>query len=244
MTKENKNIDPLEYFNDLKSKKHKWNTEKLKLLQENTSKLLQKAYSLGQESVCKKLLFNVDVIQKEKKLFDLGVDTFIYKDDVLHYIGKVADEAVKIIELKKYPREIPDEISEKIIELKKKKIFDEYVIVFTDYTGEAEREVAKERRRKDPILFGVFKKDDNIIDRFYFLGDWEDEYCDLTLDKMVEEMSSEGIEIKHSVEQNVEIEEIRGYINRLVEKSNSFTLSVTAPRKLSIFNKVKLWLKK
>ena len=44
----------------------------------------------------------------------------------------------------------------------------------------------KERRDKDPILFGVFKNDTNVADRFYFLGDWVDEYCDLTLDKMIE----------------------------------------------------------
>lgn len=28
---------------------------------------------------------------------------------------------------------------------------------------------------------------DTVIDRFYYLGDWEDEFCHLTLDKMVNE---------------------------------------------------------
>ena len=37
------------------------------------------------------------------------------------------------------------------------------------------------------FLFGVFKNATNVADRFYFLGDWVDEYCDLTLDKMIEQ---------------------------------------------------------
>ena len=70
---------------------------------------------------------------------------------------------------------------------KTKNIFDEFYVIFTDYTGSEERKVEKERRDKDPILFGVFKNATNVADRFYFLGDWVDEYCDLTLDKMIEQ---------------------------------------------------------
>ena len=81
--------------------------------------------------------------------------------------------------------EIPDDLVETIT--KTKDLFDEFYVVFTDYTGKEERKVEKERRDKDPILFGVFKNSVNVSDRFYFLGDWVDEYCDLTLDKMVEE---------------------------------------------------------
>lgn len=82
-------------------------------------------------------------------------------------------------------REVPDDLVE-VIE-KTKDIFDEFYVVFTDYTGKEERKVTKERRDKDPILFGVFKNKTNVSDRFYFLGDWVDEYCDLTLDKMIAE---------------------------------------------------------
>ena len=68
-----------------------------------------------------------------------------------------------------------------------KGIFDELYVVFTDYTGKEERKVEKERRDKDPILFGVFKNNAVVADRFYFLGDWVDEYCDLTLDKLIDQ---------------------------------------------------------
>ena len=38
------------------------------------------------------------------------------------------------------------------------KIFnDKLYILFTDYTGKEQRKVAKERREKDPILFGALE---------------------------------------------------------------------------------------
>lgn len=113
----------------------------------------------------------------------MGINTFIYKDTIEDYIENVAGKTVKIIELSRYMREIPDELVDTIE--KSKDLFDEFYVVFTDYTGKEERKVEKERRDKDPILFGVFKNRTNVADRFYFLGDWVDEYCDLTLDKLV-----------------------------------------------------------
>jgi hypothetical protein len=88
-------------------------------------------------------------------------------------------------------REIPDDLVD--IVKAAREIFDEIYVVFTDYTGKVERKVEKERRDKDPILFGVFKNSSGgfVSDRFYFLGDWVDEYCDLTLDKMVAQYKKE-----------------------------------------------------
>lgn len=67
-------------------------------------------------------------------------------------------------------------------------MFTKFYVVFTDYTGKIERQVQEERRVKDPILFGTFQDTESktLLERFYFIADWEDEYCDLTLGKMVE----------------------------------------------------------
>lgn len=117
----------------------------------------------------------------------MGITTFVYRDDIEFYINNVASDVVKIIDIENYEREIPDEIVDVISKVKDK--FDQLYIVFTDYTGAVERQVAQERRQKDPILFGTFQEGStrSVIDRFYYLGDWIDEYCDLTLDKMVNE---------------------------------------------------------
>lgn len=85
--------------------------------------------------------------------------------------------------------------------IRQKNIFDKMYVVFTDYTGKVEKTVQKERREKDPILFGTFQKigkrfnwnNSMINDRFYFLGDWEDEYCDLTMDKFLMEAGKDKL---------------------------------------------------
>ena len=178
-------ISPSQYFDYIKNAKNDITTEALKESYSVFLKLAEKYTKLGQKESLKKLCFLADTLKKEEKLIELGITTYIYKDVIEDYIENVADKTVKIIELSRYMREVPDELVETIE--KSKDLFDEFYVVFTDYTGKEERKVEKERRDKDPILFGVFKNNSNVADRFYFLGDWVDEYCDLTLDKMVEQ---------------------------------------------------------
>lgn len=184
--KEKKNeITPSQYFDFIKGAKNTITTEALKNSYDVFISLAEKYHKLGQVESMKKLCFLADVLTKEERLIEMGITTFVYKDVIEDYIEHVADKTVKIIELSRYMREIPDDLVDTIE--KAKGIFDELYVVFTDYTGKEERKVNKERREKDPILFGVFKNQNNVADRFYFLGDWVDEYCDLTLDKMVEQ---------------------------------------------------------
>lgn len=180
-----KEITPSQYFDFLKGAKDTVTLEGLKKSYDIFITLAEKYKRTGQIKSLEKLCFLADVLGKEEKLIEMGINTFIYKDTIQDYIDHVADKSVKIIELSRYMREIPDDIVE-VVE-KTRDIFDEFYVVFTDYTGKEERKVEKERRDKDPILFGSFRNSNNISDRFYFLGDWVDEYCDLTLDKLVAE---------------------------------------------------------
>lgn len=178
-------ITPSQYFDVIKDAKNVITTDALKESYDVFIKLAEKYKKLGQIESLKKLTFLADTLVKEEKLIEMGISTFIYKDTIEDYIENVADKTVKIVELSRYMREIPDELVSTIE--KTKDLFDEFYVVFTDYTGKEERKVEKERRDKDPILFGVFKNQTNVADRFYFLGDWVDEFCDLTLDKLVEQ---------------------------------------------------------
>lgn len=182
---EKKDLTPSQYFDILKGAKQLVTTDALKESYNTFIKLGEKYTTLGQRESLKRLIFLADTLVKEEKILAMGINTFIYKDTIQDYIEHVADKTVKVVELSRYMREIPDELVETVT--KTKDLFDEFYVVFTDYTGKEERKVEKERRDKDPILFGVFKDQTNVADRFYFLGDWIDEYCDLTLDKMVEQ---------------------------------------------------------
>lgn len=174
-----------EYFNKIKDLKNIATLEELKESYPVFMKLAKKYKALGQTRALRKLCFIASTLSSQEKLIELGINQFVYRDTIENYIDKVSKGVAKIIELKNYIREIPDEILE--VHEKTKDIFDEYYVLFTDYTGKEERRVEKERREKDPILLGVFKNDNVIYDRFYFLGDWIDEYCDLTFDKMIDQ---------------------------------------------------------
>lgn len=239
---EEREITPSEYFDYVKERKHEITDEDLKKVYDNCLELLNKYKITGQKKGAKKLLFHLDTIEKEREIVKLGVDTFIYRDDIENYIDNVAKDVVKLIELENYEREIPDEIVEVIAKTKDK--FDQLYVIFTDYTdGKLEKEIKKER---DPILFGTFqdKGSKTVIDRFYYLGDWVDEYCDLTLDKMVNEFDKIGKrDIVKTISTPSDIEEYRNQISSLTEENGRFRITENNP-KPTFFSKVKSFFKK
>lgn len=192
MNDEQVELTPTSYFEYVKEQKNTSNSKDLDEFRENALYLIEKYRLTNQVRGMKKLMFIIDMIEKEKDAIALGINKYVYLEDIKEFIEKVADEVVKIIRLEDYPREIPDDVIEEY--LKVKDIFDRFYVVFTDYTGEAEKQVEKSRRDKDPILFGAFynKDEEDLNEKFYYIGDWIDEYCDLTLDKMVIEMKGHG----------------------------------------------------
>ena len=241
MTEQETQLDPQVYFDLIKDKKYDMTDEFINQFQEVIESELAKAMKTGQEYVVRRLAYCMSIVSKERELLKQGISCFVLKEDVEQYIDKVADKVVKVIELEQYPRSIPDDIVEKVAALKELNLFDRYFVVFTDYTGEVEQQVEKERRKKDPIIFGGFEqKIDGIwdvFDRLYFIADWEDEYCDLTLTKMVEAMSKKGKQILHpaGIEKPTP-EAVRAYINALDEtRKDRFSLR---PIKQSYFKNI------
>ena len=96
-------------------------------------------------------------------------------------------------------------------------------------------------------MFGTFQNQTNrtVIDRFYYLGDWEDEYCDLTLDKMVNETEKTG---KRNVVKTVstpqDIAELKSQLDALSERNDRFVIQTATPKKKSWFSNIKTVLKR
>lgn len=190
-------FEPKEYFEQLKSKLSEIQMSELESQIEALSEQIMTAQKLGQKNMLHKLSFVYKTILREKVLLINDINTYVYKEDIVKFIEKVNPKnSVKIIELERFPRVIPEENATKI--LKFKDLFDEVCIVFTDFTddtheSEADKQVVN--RNRDPIAFGYFKNATANLrhDRFYFITDWEDEYCDLTLTKLVEELGKLGV---------------------------------------------------
>ena len=188
---EEKTITPYEYFQNMKGKLQTMDDERLEKVYQNAIYLAERYNRTGQTKGLRKLKFHIESIVKEKQILDAGINKFVYRSDIEEYIQDVADKQVVILDLKSYERNLPDEIIEALEKVKD--LFDEFYIVCTDYTGEMTRRVQQERKEKDPILFGAFldREKNAINERFYYIGDWIDDYCDLTLDKIVAEMKEE-----------------------------------------------------
>lgn len=186
--KKEKTISPYEYFKDMKEKVQIMDDEKLTRAYQNAMYLAERYNKTGQKKGLRKLKFHIESIVREKKVLDAGINKFVYESDITEYIKEVANKQVVILDLASFERNLPDEIVEALEKVKD--LFDEFYIVCTDYTGELAKKVQQERREKDPILFGAFinRNKGTLNERFYYIGDWIDEYCDLTLDRMVAEM--------------------------------------------------------
>ena len=247
-------VNPAEVFTSIKDSIQSISEDDLNSLKEAAEYLAAKYFKSGQVAALKKLAFSLEVINKEKLLIDMGINTFIYKDDIDFYIDNAKDNTpVKLIELKNYPREIPDEIVEVIDKVKD--IFDEMYIIYTDYTGKEEKRIEAEKRSTDPILFGVFMSTTNrvCVDRFYVLGDWIDEHCDLTLDKLLYELKLHK-RYNRDVYVPMSLNELKGYLNNL-NNNISFDASLntstpylvvekTPKAEQSFFDKVRTFFKK
>lgn len=78
-------------------------------------------------------------------------------------------------------------IPQSVVETKQKcdeiGFFDNYVVLHFDPDNKATTEKARQEavRPRDPILFGIMLGSR----RLYFVGDWVDEFCDLTPQKIV-----------------------------------------------------------
>lgn len=172
---------------------------------------LEEANQLGQEKLASRLSEEFSGISKLQSMIELGLDTYItcnsvkafvektpacYVDDlkdfrVIYKINEELDFPVNSLEYKQaFQRK---EASIKIKQALETGVFDEIKIVNLNYPRheEEERRREEERRKlqiaKDPIAFGWCKE---FPDYYFKIADWEDEYCNLNFDKMVESLKS------------------------------------------------------
>ena len=216
------NLTPTIYFNHVKDMKKKIEDENLQVVADNCLVLLKKTKITGQTSAAKKIVDQYSLIMRELKAASFGFNTIVYKSDIEKFIDKISKNPVKIIELSNYSREVDDSVMDKLILAKENVLFDEYYVLFTDYSMKETKKVAKERRDKDPILFGAFKtQDKNNIpeERFFYIGDWVDEYCDLTLEEMLtqyEQSESQGA--KYIIDIPKDVDELKSYMGMIEKK--------------------------
>lgn len=144
---------------------------------------LKNAESSGQEALKEKLLSGLIVSKYESVLNAIGCYYVVTEEQVVEF-AKKCEKGLSLDYVANFIRPIPQDIIEKINEMNKYEIFDNYVILHYDPDQKAFGKTAQEKedeKKKDPILFGVI----NGSNKLYYLADWIDEYCNLTLDEFV-----------------------------------------------------------
>ena len=219
-----KDITPSVYFDYVKGLKQTINHEEVQLIIDTALKMINKTKITKQTEMAKQLTHQVELAIRELNVAREGFDIFINRKDIEKYINDVEGKAIKIIELSRYEREIPDDKIDIIA--KASELFDELYIIFTDYTKKESKKVAKQRRDKDPIVLGAFidkeeYKSSNKIyveDRLFFITDWIEDKCELTLEEIVRDVKNKSSkDITYKVSTPKEEEEIKKYLSSFNE---------------------------
>ena len=231
-------VTPTIYFNYVKDMRKNIEDENLQTVADNCLVLLKKTKLTGQTSAAKKIVDQYSLIMRELKAASFGFDTIVYKSDIEKFIKDISKNPVKIIELSKYPREVDDSVIDKLVVAKENELFDEYYILFTDYSMKETKKIAEERRDKDPILFGAFKTaDKNNIpeERFFYIGDWVDEYCDLTLEEMLTQYeTSESAGAKYNIDIPRDVDALKEYMGMIEKKDTQKAESILSKVKKKV----------
>lgn len=145
----------------------------------------------GQIAFSEELFKRLLVLAKEAELYANGYRIFLSRDIYEQFCDKT-ERSVALTPLKNYARPIPDSVLKKKAECDKLKLFDGYCVMHYDEPGTVkETQKEKAEREKDPILFGVVE----FSEKLYFIDDWEDEYCDLTLDDIISKLDLDDDDI-------------------------------------------------
>lgn len=191
-----KETTPSQYFNFLKNLKKKVENETVASAIEATQNLIRTCVVSGQKALAENLMTKLELLLRERNAIVHGYETVINRVDLEAWVLDIYEKSkeekqpnpIHIIELKNYSRTIPDEVIDKIGDARN--YFDVLYVAYTDYTGETVRKVEKEKRDKDPIVFGAFLVESergNKIpsEHLFYIADWVDDFCDLTMDQLI-----------------------------------------------------------
>lgn len=143
------------------------------------------AVTTGQTALMEDLLRGLVTNKYESVLFAEGLYYIVTEEQMVSFV-KQCERGIKLDYIKNFTRPLPQNVVSKIEHVNKLEVFDNYVVLYYDPDGKIYKETAREEaKRKDPIVFGVIAGSTKL----YYIADWVDEYCDLTLEKFIDAIS-------------------------------------------------------
>lgn len=201
-----------QFFDNLKNGINELDKENIDGVLENYEFLLNNAKQNKQLALCEKIEDYSVILKNELILSTSEFNKFLDEDDVVEFYEYASkheelETNLCLTYIKNFVKIIPREITELKNKADQLEVFDNYVILHYDYDGNSVADTKEEiEKKKDPILFGVIRNSR----RLYYIGDWIDTYCDLTLDVLIKTIGIEEKKINketifHGLRENKEI---------------------------------------
>jgi hypothetical protein len=150
---------------------------------------VKKAHDAGQLALEEQLKDMLAGVRSEAQLIAMGRKKYLEEAQVVDF-AKRSKRGLRLDWIVNFTRMIPDDVLKVKRECDERLIFDNYVVLHYDPKAKAFSETKEEKeRKKDPVLFGVLVG----RRRLYYVGDWVDEFCDLTFDKIAETLGAQSI---------------------------------------------------
>ena len=151
---------------------------------------------MGQQALYEEFARKIAITVREQELWACGIEYFTHRKYVDQFMDKVKDVEIGFSKLERFNRPLPAKVEKRVKKIKKLKLFDELWVLYLDYKdkkdidgkkkAEKKLKTNKEKiKEKDPILFGI---QSHMPDKLYYVIDWIDEHCDLTLDKFIDDI--------------------------------------------------------
>ncbi len=197
----------LGFFEDIKVGVSDLNKKEIDETLSKYASVLKNAHDNGQIALQERIVDYASLLKLELILSTSKFNRFLTEEDAVKFYEKASVHGkfktnLKLTYIKNFVKIIPNDV----VDLKKQAddlcVFDNYVILHYDYDNSGNQDTKAEvEKKKDPILFGLIKGSRKL----YFIGDWIDDYCDLTLDALIKTIGkSESGEINsESLEQSI-----------------------------------------
>ena len=147
----------------------------------------------GQTALYERLESGLAAYKAETQMLAAGVSRCLSEADVVRFY-KASPRGLRLDWIANFTRVVPDDVMSKKLRADELELFDNWVVLHYDpdtkayAVTEAERK-AIEIAKGDPILFGV-NRGKRLL---YFVGDWIDATCDLTLDQIADKLGKDVV---------------------------------------------------
>jgi len=247
-------IGPKLYFKYIKSKLRPIELKKLKNRLGVLRKHLDNSVELGQYALQEELTKKLLNVAQESEYAVCGITKFIQKEHIDKFMNRVSiseERQGKIIYFKKleeFPRPIPEKIGRKISGIKRKKLFDELWVLYLDYTKDSTtiKSTKQKIKEKDPVLFG---RNEN-SNTYYYILEWIDEVCDLSLNEIIDKTNIKPEEIPKDLDKEF-VDELKAYAREQQDKLRKTNvgnykqlMKDEGQKRESFISKLKFWSRK